>query len=157
MKIQCLSYWEIYKKKKLSCLTNSSLTSPLQHLQWLSCWKVYKKITIISWGLLTWYAFFSLSVWPKFANDLILCLALQSLQHDRPKGRRNYIAGKKTTYTLGPRILDDEDPPEFVDDRMSSEDEVLLWRRQSIVIFFVCVLAFWLNPWNLYSILSGQL
>ncbi|KAH7682693.1 hypothetical protein IHE45_05G138600 [Dioscorea alata] len=46
------------------------------------------------------------------------------LQNDRPKGRRrNYIAGKKTTCTLGPRILDDEDPPEFVDDRMSSDDE----------------------------------
>ncbi|KAM0944283.1 hypothetical protein DsansV1_C11g0107191 [Dioscorea sansibarensis] len=45
------------------------------------------------------------------------------LQNGRPKGRKNYIAGKKTTYTLGPRILDDEDPPEFVDDRMSSEDE----------------------------------
>ncbi|XP_039118229.1 uncharacterized protein LOC120254156 isoform X1 [Dioscorea cayenensis subsp. rotundata] len=56
-------------------------------------------------------------------NNHFLGASNLSLQHDRPKGRRNYIAGKKTTYTLGPRILDDEDPPEFVDDRMSSEDE----------------------------------
>ncbi|XP_039123537.1 uncharacterized protein LOC120260161 [Dioscorea cayenensis subsp. rotundata] len=55
-------------------------------------------------------------------NNHFLGASNLSLQHDRPKGRRNYIAGKKTTYTLGPRILDDEDS-EFVDDRMSSEDE----------------------------------